>query len=123
MPTNSEDSKYLTASSTVVVYNFHNIFSQERLFIFSPNLSTTKSLNSDLKSISGLFANANWLERETSEMSGIVFAGKQDLRNLMLSYGDSSAPLRKSAPSTGFREIFFDINNDTLIQTPITLQI
>ena len=108
------------------MYNFHNIFSQERLFVFSPSLAGSRdksSLRAELKSVSGLFANANWLERETSEMSGIVFSGKQDLRNLMLSYGDSSAPLRKSAPSTGFREIFFDINNDTLIQTPITLQI
>ena len=56
-------------------------------------------------------------------MSGTVFAGKQDLRNLMLTYGDSSAPLRKSAPSVGFREVFFDINNDVLVQTPITLQV
>ena len=56
-------------------------------------------------------------------MSGLVFEGKADLRNLLLSYGDSSAPLRKSTPSIGFKEIFYDINNDALVQTPISLQI
>jgi NADH-quinone oxidoreductase subunit C len=76
-----------------------------------------------LKSTSSVFANANWLEREVSEMSGIVFEGKHDLRNLLLSYGDSSAPLRKANPSVGFKEITYDINNDMLVQTPISLQI
>jgi NADH:ubiquinone oxidoreductase subunit C len=56
-------------------------------------------------------------------MSGIVFEGKKDVRNLMLTYGDSSSPLRKSFPSTGFKEMFYDSNNDLLVQTPVTLQI
>ena len=56
-------------------------------------------------------------------MSGVIFEGKEDLRNLLLTYGDSSSPLRKSVPSVGFKEIYYDINNDLLVQTPVTLQI
>lgn len=114
------DTHSLSTSNTIVVYNFHNITSHQRIFIF-----TWKSVLRDhlLKSTSSVFANANWLEREASEMSGIVFEGKHDLRNLLLSYGDSSAPLRKSTPSVGFKEVIYDINNDMLVQTPISLQI
>lgn len=56
-------------------------------------------------------------------MSGLVFEGKKDLRNLLLTYGDSSAPLRKSVPSIGFKETSYDITNDMLIQTPVVIQI
>jgi NADH:ubiquinone oxidoreductase subunit C len=75
-----------------------------------------------LKSITELFLNANWLEREISELNGIFFSGKKDLRNLMLPYGDTSAPLRKSFPSVGLKEIFYDSVTDLLIQNPVSLQ-
>ena len=109
-----------SVSQTVVSYNFHNLFSNQRFFIFTWNSTLG---NSGLKSVSSLFANSSWLEREASEMSGVIFEGKEDLRNLLLTYGDSSSPLRKSVPSVGFKEIYYDINNDLLVQTPVTLQI
>jgi NADH:ubiquinone oxidoreductase subunit C len=52
----------------------------------------------------------------------VVFLGKKDLRNLMLQYGDLSAPFQKSFPSIGVREIFYDSVSDTLVQTPVTIQ-
>ena len=107
-------------SKNVIVYNLHNLFSQERIFVISQDLDNSSS---QLKSVSELFANANWLERETSEMSGVNFLMKKDTRNLLLTYGDSSNPLRKSNPSIGFKEIFFDSNSDSLIQTPLTVQL
>ena len=110
---------WANSSNSILSYNFHNLFSQERLFVFTWKSSPT----SKLKSIANLFSNSNWLEREASEMSGVAFEGKQDLRNLLLTYGDSSSPLQKSVPSVGFKEVFFDVNNDLLVQTPITLQI
>jgi NADH:ubiquinone oxidoreductase subunit C len=62
------------------------------------------------------------LERELSELSGIFFAGKKDLRNLLLQYGDTTIPMRKSFPSIGTREIFYDSVTDLLIQTPVSIQ-
>lgn len=120
-------SHFKKTSDTIVAYNFHNLFSGDRMFIFTTNITpmvpSKTALGFSIKSISELFANANWLEREVAEMTGIVFEGKRDVRNLMLTYGDSSSPLRKSFPSTGFKEVFYDSNNDLLTQTPITLQI
>jgi NADH:ubiquinone oxidoreductase subunit C len=55
-------------------------------------------------------------------LHGIFFAGKKDLRNLMLQYGDTSAPMQKSFPSIGIREIFYDSLTDLLIQNPVSIQ-
>jgi NADH-quinone oxidoreductase subunit C len=75
-----------------------------------------------INSITELFLNANWLEREASELHGIFFAGKKDLRNLMLTYGDTSAPMKKSFPSIGVKEMFYDSTSDLLIQSPVSIQ-
>jgi len=56
-------------------------------------------------------------------MYGITFGGKKDLRNLMLQYGDSSAPFRKSYPSIGTKEVTYDPVTDNLVQTPVSTQI
>ena len=55
-------------------------------------------------------------------MYGICFKGKKDLRNLMLQYGDSSAPFRKSYPSIGLKETLYDSVTDTLVQVPVSIQ-
>jgi len=114
--------------STIVVYNFHSLHSQNRFFIFTQNISNIVkskflSNNNSSDSIAELFPSANWLEREVAELSGISFFGKKDLRNLMLQYGDSTAPFQKFFPSIGTKELFYSPIKDTLIQNHLTLQI
>ena len=111
----------------VLVYNFHSIISQQRFFIFfknsySKNIKKNKINWNSLISISELFLNANWLEREAGELHGVFFSGKKDIRNLMLQYGDTSAPMKKSYPSIGTKEIFYDSVTDNLIQNPVSVQ-
>lgn len=117
----SLDQGYPKSANATVVYQFHNLFSHDRLFVFSTNLKST--LSPAPKSITELFATSAWLERETGEMHGICFESKKDLRNLMLQYGDSSSPFRKSYPSIGSKELFYDSVTDTLVQSPISIQI
>ena len=57
-----------------------------------------------------------------NELHGIFFSNKKDLRNLMLTYGDTSAPMRKSFPSIGIKEIFYDSTSDLLIHNPVSIQ-
>jgi len=107
--------------SPTLIYYFHSVFSQEKLFIFTLGL---KSGSSDApSSIANLYSTSSWLEREVSEMYGVRFEHKKDLRNLMLQYGDTSAPFKKSYPSIGTKETFYDPFTDNLIQVPVTTQI
>jgi len=110
-------------NSNVIVYNFHSIMNQQRFFIFLNENKKNNYFNKpSINSITELFLNANWLERETSELHGVFFSGKKDTRNLMLQYGDTSAPFKKSFPSIGLKEIFYDSTTDLLIQNPVSIQ-
>jgi NADH:ubiquinone oxidoreductase subunit C len=40
----------------------------------------------------------------------------------MLPDGDTSAPMRKSFPSIGVKEVFYDSLTDLLIQNPVSIQ-
>jgi len=46
-------------------------------------------------SISGIHPGANYHERETYDLLGVVFVGHPDLRRLLLPYGWKGHPLRK----------------------------
>ncbi len=48
-----------------------------------------------LPSVTGVYRGANWHERETYEMFGVVFDGHPDLRPLLLPDGFEGHPLRK----------------------------
>ena len=112
--------------NNIVIYNFHSFLYQNRLFLFCNNtkFNIFKSKNNfPLNSITELFYSANWLEKENSELHGVNFLGKKDLRNLLLPYGDNSFPFQKSFPSLGLKEIFYDSIKDTLIQSNLNSQI
>ncbi len=59
-------------------------------------------------SVTGLFPGADWFERETYDMYGILFTGHHDLRRLLTDYGFEGHPLRKDFPTTGFVEVRYD---------------
>lgn len=132
MSSNSVNSKagFGRGVSTLVVYNFHLLNTQNRFFIFlqastnfTPGNHKLNINNAALLSITELFSAANWLERELSELHGVSFSGKKDLRNLMLQYGDSTAPFQKSFPSIGMTEMYYNPIKDTIVQNPISVQI
>jgi len=110
-----------THTESYLVYNFHNLAFQDRFFFFCID-SHSSEKGSLVNSIAEIFPNASWLEREVAELHGIVFNNKKDLRNLMLQYGDTTTPFQKSAPSIGFKEVYYDSVSDVLLETPVTLQ-
>jgi len=113
--------------NSFLVYNFHSVYNQQRIFLFLNNsvnfFKKSKQIRFfALNSVSEIFPNANWLEREIAELHGTSFLGKKDLRNLMLQYGDTTAPMLKAFPSVGTREIFYDSVSDLLVQSPTAIQ-
>ena len=127
----SASSSSILTSQGILVYQFHQINSSERIFIFTPLSSiggTYPSQEPNYRtntsqwgvSISQLFSSARWLEREASELFGIQLLGMVDRRNLLLQYGETSAPLKKSYPSVGWYEIFYLPAYNTLIERSIS---
>lgn len=54
-----------------------------------------------LPSVTGVWAGANWHERETFDMFGLKFAGHPDLRRLYMPEEFEYYPLRKDFPTMG----------------------
>ncbi len=61
-------------------------------------LSTDISKDAGLPTLTGVYAGADWHEREAMDMFGIEFIGHPDPRNLYLPDGFLGNPLRKSYP-------------------------
>jgi NADH-quinone oxidoreductase subunit C len=55
-------------------------------------------------SVTGVWPGAEWLERETYDMFGIIFIGNPDLRRILTWNGFGSYPLRKDYPLRGIGE-------------------
>jgi NADH-quinone oxidoreductase subunit C len=72
-------------------------------------------------SIIGVFPGADWFERETYDLYGIVFAGHPDMRRLLTDYGFDGHPLRKDFPLTGFVEVRYDDEQKRVVYEPVRL--
>jgi NADH-quinone oxidoreductase subunit C len=83
-----------------LVYLLANTQSNERLTIRTP-LDAAEPM---VRSVVGLWAAANWLEREVWDMFGIRFAGHPDLRRILLPEEFTAFPLRKDYPLQGLGE-------------------
>jgi NADH-quinone oxidoreductase subunit C len=73
-------------------------------------------------SITGVYPGADWFERETYDLYGVLFSGHPDLRRLLTDYGFEGHPLRKDFPLTGFVEVRYDDEAKRVIYEPVELK-
>ncbi len=72
-------------------------------------------------SIVSLLPGADWFERETYDMYGILFTGHPDLRRILTDYGFEGYPLRKDFPLTGYVEVRYDETQKRVVYEPVKL--
>ncbi len=72
-------------------------------------------------SITGLFPGADWFERETYDLFGVLFTDHPDLRRILTDYGFDGYPLRKDFPTTGYVEVRYDEERKRVVYEPVKL--
>jgi NADH-quinone oxidoreductase subunit C len=72
-------------------------------------------------SIIDVFPGADWFERETYDLYGVIFTGHPDMRRLLTDYGFDGHPLRKDFPTTGFVEVRYDDQEKRVLYEPVRL--
>jgi NADH-quinone oxidoreductase subunit C len=95
--------------------------------LLSPTLNTRIRLRAQagettqVPSIIEMFPGADWFERETYDLYGVIFIGHPDMRRLLTDYGFDGHPLRKDFPLTGFVEVRYDDQEKRVVYEPVRL--
>ena len=92
-----------------VIYEFTSVSKNLRLEIRVP----VPGINPTLPTVSHIYRNANWRERELWDMFGIKAEGHPDLRRILMPVDWEGHPLRKDYP-LGYEEPQFTFNFDEI---------
>lgn len=74
-----------------------------------------------MPTVTSIFKNASWWEREIWDMFGIHFKKHPDMRRLLTDYIFEGHPLRKDFPLTGFVECVYSEKISNVAQVPVSL--
>jgi NADH-quinone oxidoreductase subunit C len=84
-------------------------------------VKVTTDETTPVPSIISEFHGADWFERETYDLYGVLFVGHPDMRRLLTDYGFEGHPLRKDFPLTGFVEVRYDDAQKRVVNEPVRL--
>ena len=74
------------------------------------------------RSVTEIWAAADWYEREAFDLYGIVFEGHPDLRRLLTDYGFIGHPFRKDFPISGHVEMRYDPDKGRVVYEPVSIE-
>ena len=96
-----------------LVYHLLSVLMERRLRII-----VTTQEDVPVLSVTGVFANAAWYEREVREMFGVSFEGHSDLRRLITFDETGVFPLRRTYPAKGTARLVYDKEKDGCVFAP-----
>jgi len=99
-----------------VVYCLLSVTRNLRLIV---KVSTDEA--TPVPTVTTLWPNAGWYEREVYDMFGVLFAGNPDLRRILTDYGFQGHPFRKDFPLTGYVELRYSEADKRVVYEPVRL--
>lgn len=99
-----------------VVYHLLSLHQNIRVRVTVETDETTP-----VPSLTPVFLNADWYEREAFDLYGILFSGHPDLRRILTDYNFTGHPMRKDFPTTGYVEVRFDAEQGQVVYEPVKL--
>ena len=99
-----------------VVYHLLSPRLNQRIRVKAPTDEVTP-----VPSLIDVYAGADWYERETFDLYGVLFSGHPDLRRILTDYGFEGHPLRKDFPLTGYVEVRYDDEQKRVVYDKVRL--
>lgn len=99
-----------------VVYMLLSLTKNHRVMV-----KCTAAENTPVPTVTTLWPNAGWLEREVFDLYGVIFAGNPDLRRILTDYGFEGHPFRKDFPLTGYVELRYSEEDKRVVYEPVKL--
>ncbi len=99
-----------------VVYHLLSMHNNQRV-----RVKVAVGDDESLPTVTPVYPAADWFERETFDMYGIVFSGHPDLRRILTDYNFEGYPLRKDFPLTGHVEVRYDDEQKRVVYEPVSL--
>jgi NADH-quinone oxidoreductase subunit C len=108
-----------TGRRFAVVYHLLSISHNQRVRLKVFCADDTQPM---VDSVAGIWAAADWFEREAFDLFGVLFKGHPDLRRLLTDYGFIGHPFRKDFPLTGNVEVRYDPEKGRVVYQPVTIE-
>jgi NADH-quinone oxidoreductase subunit C len=99
-----------------VVYMLLSLTKNHRL-----QVKVSAAEDAPVPTVTTLWPNAGWLEREVFDMYGVIFEGNTDLRRILTDYGFEGHPQRKDFPLTGYVELRYSEEAQRVVYEPVQL--
>lgn len=84
------------------------LFYQLSSDIYPSRARIVSQTDENIVSLTRIYPNAGWAEREAWDMFGILFVGNYDLRRILTDYGFEDFPLQKTFKLTGTYELSYN---------------
>ncbi|MEL0037232.1 MAG: NADH-quinone oxidoreductase subunit C, partial [Gammaproteobacteria bacterium] len=75
-----------------------------------------------IPTVTTVWPGADWFERESFDLFGILYEGHEDLRRILTDYGFVGHPFRKDFPLIGHLEMRYDATEKRCVYEPVSIE-